>query len=172
MKISILHYSSTPMVGGVERVIHAHALKFAENGCGVKIITGKGGRFDRRVEVCLVPEMRALHIVSGKIHREILEGIISRDFEELKEKIREKIKPLIEDTDICIIHNVLTMHFNLALTAALHDIKVYLMDSRRDVLRLRLQGIMEGPVPVEPSQGSGGKSGACGDFQAQAEKDR
>ncbi len=122
MEIAILHYSSNPVVGGVERVIRAHALKFAENGYKVKIITGKGGQFDRRAPVHVVPEMRALHLVSAGIHEEILEGKISGEFHGLKEKIYEKIKPLMESADVCIIHNILTMHFNLALTAALDEL--------------------------------------------------
>lgn len=109
-------------MGGVERVIHAHALKFAEHGYNTSIITGRGGQFDRRVPVRVIPEMRALHLVNPEIHEETLEGVISGEFEKLKDAIREKIQPLVESSDICIIHNVLTMHFNLALTAALYDI--------------------------------------------------
>lgn len=110
------------MVGGVERVIHAHALKFAEAGYNTGIITGRGGQFDRRVAVSVIPEMRALHLVNPRIHEETLQGAISPEFEKLKETIRQKIKPLVEKADICIVHNVLTMHFNLALTAALNEL--------------------------------------------------
>ena len=122
MEIAIIHYSSNPVVGGVERVIHAHALKFAEAGYKVKIITGRGRQFDRRAPVHVIPEMKPLHLVSPGIHAEVLEGKISGSFGELRETIHEKLRPLVEGTDVCIIHNILTMHFNLALTAALNDL--------------------------------------------------
>ncbi len=109
-------------MGGVERVIEAHARKFADNGCGVGIITGKGGKFDRRVPVHTIPKMRSLHLVSGKVHEEVLSGRISPDFESLKQDIKNSLEPLLKKTDVCIIHNILTMHFNLALTAALYEL--------------------------------------------------
>jgi mannosylglucosylglycerate synthase len=118
MKISIAHYSTTPVVGGVERVIHAHALAFVENGHSVKIIAGEGGQFDSRIPVHIIPQMRALYQVDEKIHAELLSGKTSSKFEELKNNIFQQIKPLVENSDICIIHNIMTMHFNLALTAA------------------------------------------------------
>ena len=82
--VSILHYSSHPVIGGVETIIKAHAELFAKHGCKVKMITGKGKQFDARISVKVIPEMRSLHLVDRDLHRELEEGKVSERFEELK----------------------------------------------------------------------------------------
>ena len=62
-KICIIHYSSPPVIGGVEFVIQAQARLFAGAGYSVKLLTGKGGQIETRenTEVRAVPEItRAL----------------------------------------------------------------------------------------------------------------
>jgi glycosyltransferase involved in cell wall biosynthesis len=43
-------------------------------------------------------------------------------FAALREQIRISLEPVLTSHDIVILHNVMTMHFNLPLTAALHDL--------------------------------------------------
>ncbi len=117
--VSIVHYSAHPVIGGVETIIKAHAELFAKHGYKVKMITGKGKQFDERIPVKVLPEMRSLHLVDRGLHRELEEGKVSERFEVLKNTIYEKLKAELSSTDLCISHNVLTMHFNLALTSAL-----------------------------------------------------
>lgn len=120
--ISILHYSSYPVIGGVETVIKAHAELFAKHGYKVNIITGKGKQFDSRIPVKVLPEMRSLHLVDKDLHGELEEGKLTKSFEMLKNSVYKKLKDELSSTDLCISHNLLTMHFNLALTSALVEI--------------------------------------------------
>ena len=41
-KIALIHYSSPPVIGGVEFVLEAQIRFFLEKGFRVKLITGKG----------------------------------------------------------------------------------------------------------------------------------
>ena len=119
MRVAILHYSCYPVIGGVETVIQAHAKLFAKHGYPVKLIVGEGKQFNSRIPVTVIPEMRALHLVDRNLHMELAEGKVSRDFRKLRDNIYKKLQQELSSIDVCISHNVLTMHFNLALTSAL-----------------------------------------------------
>jgi glycosyltransferase involved in cell wall biosynthesis len=128
-KTAILHYSAPPVVGGVEAVIEAHVRLMIENGFPVTVIAGKG---EQRAlpEGCgfkLIPEMDSLNrkILAAS---EILEsGQAPADFSALAGGLEEQLGPELAAFDNVIIHNILTKHFNLPLTAALFR----LMDSGR-----------------------------------------
>jgi len=120
-KIAIVHYTYPPVVGGVETVIQAHAKILTKNGHKVKIITGEGNGEDE-IEVKVIPEIRSLALVDKNLDREIKEGKLSEGFNRLKENIFLKIEKELRDIDVCIIHNVMTMHFNLPFTCALKDL--------------------------------------------------
>ncbi len=120
--IAILHYSSFPVIGGVEVVIQAHAHLLADNSYPVKLIVGEGKPFDSRIPVKVVPEMRSLHRVNESLNRELERGKVGKGFEEMRDALYKKLKEELASVDIAIIHNLLTMHFNLPLTAALAKI--------------------------------------------------
>ena len=46
MKVAIVHYAASPIVGGVESVIAAHAGLMAADGHDVRIVAGRGGTND------------------------------------------------------------------------------------------------------------------------------
>ena len=50
-RIAILHYSSPPIVGGVEFIIEAHSGLFAERGYPTKLIVGEGEKTSKDVAV-------------------------------------------------------------------------------------------------------------------------
>ncbi|MCD5401672.1 glycosyltransferase family 4 protein, partial [candidate division NPL-UPA2 bacterium] len=120
--IAILHYSSFPVIGGVEVVIQAHAHLLADRSFPVKLIVGEGKPFDSRIPVRVIPEMRSLHRVDESLNRELERGKTGREFEKMREALYKKLKKELASVDIAIIHNLLTMHFNLPLTAALAKI--------------------------------------------------
>jgi glycosyltransferase involved in cell wall biosynthesis len=107
-KIAIIHFSAPPLIGGVESIIEAHSQLFADNDYPVKIIAGQGRALGDRVELKIIPEMSSLPGWKKRKWKESLEKII---FEKLVREIR--------DRDFIIIHNCLTMPFNMALTTAL-----------------------------------------------------
>jgi len=119
--IAIMHYSSPPIIGGVEFVLEAQAKLFARNGYYIRIIVGKGEMIQPEIPVSIIPEMDSHYPLNQRIIEELRKGQRG-EFEKLKSKIKLKLAKEIEDIDICIVHNLFTMPFNIALTAALNDL--------------------------------------------------
>ncbi len=118
LKIAILHYSCPPVVGGVEEVVRQQAQLFHRYGHSVKIIAGTGRQFNEEILFEFNP------LLSSR-NEEILKAIergtgISKEIKETAHTIFGYLKGTLSGYDILIAHNVLTMHFNLPLTMALH----------------------------------------------------
>ncbi|MEO8353047.1 MAG: glycosyltransferase, partial [Chthoniobacteraceae bacterium] len=92
VRIALLHYSLTPIVGGVEIVMAAHAKIFRAAGHEVVLICQRGPAGDRAT--------RNLSTAPGS--RELAEAL--------------------DGMDLAIVHNVMTMPFDLELTAALWEL--------------------------------------------------
>jgi glycosyltransferase involved in cell wall biosynthesis len=121
-RIAILHYAAPPTIGGVESTIAAHARLFADHGYPVKIITGRGEPFDSRVPVRIIPMVDSRHSFVVEVNQKLANGIVTSDFHPLAAAISHVLKSDLADVDVCIAHNVLTLHKNLALTSALREI--------------------------------------------------
>jgi len=121
-RLGILHYAAPPTIGGVESTIAAHARLFAEHGFAVKIIAGRGKPFDARVPVQIIPTLDSRHSFITQVNAKLSRGIVPSDFQSLTTAIRHALENAFADVDICIAHNALTLHKNLALTSALKSI--------------------------------------------------
>ena len=132
--VAILHYSYPPVIGGVEFTIKGHAEILAKNGCRIKIITAKGETRHKSIQIDLIPEIGSGWPENKVVAEELKQGIVSERFQKLRSIIYPKINYCLEGANICMIHNVMTMHFNLALTSVLdkiidelhHKIRFYL----------------------------------------------
>jgi len=120
-KVAIVHYTCPPVIGGVETVIQEQARIFVKNGHKVKIIAGEGEKKDN-IEFRFIPEIRSLSVVDKDLDKKLKKGEIPERFDELRKKIYVEIKKELQDVDVCIIHNVMTMHFNLPFTCALKEL--------------------------------------------------
>ena len=121
MRISLLHYSSPPIVGGVESVLAHHARLMTNAGHEVTILAGRGKVFDERIKVRVLPRLDSRHpdVMDVKTMLDI--GKHSPSFELLREQIKKELLEELKDCDVLIAHNVASLHKNLALTAALHE---------------------------------------------------
>lgn len=91
----------------------AHAGLLRDRGHDVQIITGKG-------EGRVVPELDSRHPEVEAITQSLAVGVYpEREFETLRDRIAQALDGVLGDRDAVIVHNVLTMPFNLPLTAAL-----------------------------------------------------
>ncbi len=133
MKIALLHFSSPPVVGGVESVLASHARLMANAGHQVMILTGRGNAFDDHIPVRILPTLDSRHAEVLKIKSQLDQGMIPPDFERLKEAIRGDLQKELKGFDILIVHNAASLNQNLSLTAAIHE-----CHSRRDFPRLIL----------------------------------
>ena len=121
-RIAILHYAAPPTIGGVESTIAAHARLFADHGYAVKVIAGCGEQFDPRVPVQTIPTIDSRHSFVVQVNQKLVNGIVPDDFYPLTDAIHHGLQEAMADVDICIAHNVLTLHKNLALTTALRQV--------------------------------------------------
>jgi mannosylglucosylglycerate synthase len=127
--IAIVHYSAPPVVGGVEAVMMEHARLFTGAGYVTSLVVGRGGGagLPEGVDARLLPEIDSEFPLNQQIAAELDRGEVSADFYALRDTIAARLVEVLSDVDVLIAHNVLTMHFNLPLTAALHE----LIDQRR-----------------------------------------
>jgi glycosyltransferase involved in cell wall biosynthesis len=121
-KVAILHYSYPPVIGGVEFIIKGHAEILAKNGCRIKIITAKGKTKNKSIQIDLIPEIGSGWPENKVVAEELKRGIVSERFQRLRRIIYPKVKRSLEGVNICLVHNVMTMHFNLAFTSVLDEI--------------------------------------------------
>lgn len=121
MRIALLHYSSPPIVGGVESVLAHHARLMAGAGHEVTILAGRGETFDERIKVRILPRLDSRHTEVMEVKDYLDAGKHSPIFEMLREQIRSELLEEVKDIDVLIAHNVASLHKNLALTAVLHE---------------------------------------------------
>lgn len=121
MRIALLHYSSPPIVGGVESVLAHHARLMAGAGHEVTILAGRGETFDERIKVQILPRLDSRHPDVMEVKDFLDAGKHSPTFEMLREQIRKELLEELKDCDVLIAHNVASLHKNLALTAVLHE---------------------------------------------------
>lgn len=120
-KISIIHYAAPPIIGGVESTIFHHSRLLSQYGHEVEVIAGRGSTFHEHVQFHLAPEFDSRHPKIIKIGKELSQGIISKEFNTLKEKLIGVLHSLLGNSSFCVAHNILTLHKNLPLTAALYE---------------------------------------------------
>lgn len=122
MKIAILHYTSWPEVGGVENVAHDQAALLTRQGHEVLLVSGLGKDPDDGYAFATPKELAPdypLHLAVRKI---LDSGQADQNFNKYRAELLELLRPILSEADVTIVHNIFTMHFNLPLTLALHDL--------------------------------------------------
>lgn len=113
-KIALVHYSGPPVVGGVETVLHNQARFLADSGYPVKVVVGRGSPFHPGVEHMLVPELSSNFPAYTNLSGE--------RFRKEANRLAERLEEVFGDCALLIIHNMITMPFNLVATAALRKV--------------------------------------------------
>jgi glycosyltransferase involved in cell wall biosynthesis len=120
--IAMMHYAGPPGIGGVEVTMQQHAQQLAHNGHHVQFVVGAGQSVDERVELLLNPLFGSRGTTIETANRKLAEGIIDGDFRSLVTVTRDALSVVLEHTDAILVHNILSLHKNLALTAALREL--------------------------------------------------
>jgi glycosyltransferase involved in cell wall biosynthesis len=121
-KVAMLHFTCPPVVGGVESVMAAHARLFAADGYEVTVIAGRGPAPTNPppgVTTVIEPMVDSKNERLLAINTSLDRGEIPTDFANYEAEIFERLQKLLEGHTACIVHNALTLHKNLPLTAAL-----------------------------------------------------
>jgi glycosyltransferase involved in cell wall biosynthesis len=102
-RVGLLHYTCPPVIGGVETVLYEQATRLSGLGYPLTILAGRGGPLPSPTNVQLV----------------IIPDLDSKREQSSDTLTLERLKPHLSSLDVLIVHNALTLHFNLSLTAAL-----------------------------------------------------
>jgi len=122
MKIAILHYSAWPEMGGVQNVIRDQAVMLLKAGHEVKVLTGAGIDSGEGYQFVLMPELAPDFELNKSVNAVLLRGQSDQNFSQYRSVLVEALKKELTGVDVTLVHNVFTMHLNLALTRALHDL--------------------------------------------------
>ncbi len=122
--IAILHYSASPVIGGVEAVIDAHVRLLVAAGYPVTVVAGRGAADalpagSNFVEIAAMDTQHPA-ILAASAHLDA--GTVPADFAALTAQLRTALEPVLANFDLVIAHNVFFKHFNLPLTAALTEL--------------------------------------------------
>ncbi|MBW1679318.1 MAG: glycosyltransferase [Deltaproteobacteria bacterium] len=118
LNIALLHYSCPPVVGGVEEVVRQQASLFHRHYHTVKIFTGRGGQFAHEYQVEINPLLGSRSPKILNFQKNTSEQ--PTKLAALSDEIFQYLSRAFVHFDILIAHNVLSMHYNLPLTYALH----------------------------------------------------
>lgn len=122
--LALLHYAGPPGIGGVEATIAAHAELLADDGYAVCIIAGSGSPPDPRATMIVEPLLGSRHPRIDAVNVELSQGQVSPAFHALVDEIAALLRAALAGCAVALVHNVHTLHKNLAFTAALarlHD---------------------------------------------------
>jgi glycosyltransferase involved in cell wall biosynthesis len=107
----------------VESTILHHAHGLHALGCRVRIISGNGAPFHPGIETLTDPLFGSMHPAVLAAKDQLDRGIVPHDFPALVTTIAQRLETHLSGCDAVFVHNVHTMHKNLALTAALHALQ-------------------------------------------------
>lgn len=118
--IAILHYAGPPDLGGVEVTMAAHARVIAAIGDTARIVTGSGDLQAPGIETRRLRELGSRGPLIEGLAQELAVGVVSERFYALVDQLAIWLSDALRDTHALMVHNVLSLHKNLAFTAALH----------------------------------------------------
>jgi glycosyltransferase involved in cell wall biosynthesis len=121
-KIVLLHYSASPIVGGVESVLGTQARLMADAGHQVCIVAGRGEQTDPRIPFIHAPLADSRHPEVLKLKTELDQGRVPSEFDELVATLTANLNEVLDGVDILLAHNVCSLNKNLALTAAVRNL--------------------------------------------------
>ncbi len=122
--IAIVHYSASPVVGGVEAVIDAHARLLVGAGYPVTVVAGRGAAsaLPAGSNFVEIATMDTQHPAILAASAQLDAGEVPADFATLTAQLRAALEPVLDAFDLVMAHNVFFKHFNLPLTAALFEL--------------------------------------------------
>ena len=118
-RILFVHYTTPQILGGVEQIMGAHMAALIAAGKDVAVLAGRGGAKPRGVRVIRVAEANSRHPAVERDLAALSAGVAGPEHEKLVARLMAKIRPHVERADRIVVHNIMTMPLNLALTEVL-----------------------------------------------------
>jgi glycosyltransferase involved in cell wall biosynthesis len=118
-KIALLHYAYPPNIGGVEILMREQAHILANLGYDITVLTGSGREENPKIKLIEVKELQSILRFNPQLYkRTVREGVVDDEFFSLSSTIKEKLDLLLKDSEVIIVHNMLTLIHNLAFDYA------------------------------------------------------
>ena len=117
--VYILHYACAPIIGGVESIMTEHARVLLAHGHPVTLVAGRGAPGAH------IPQLDSRDPEVLAVQAELDAGRVPAAFDALRADILAALRATLgmhATPPVVIAHNALTLHKNLALTAALADL--------------------------------------------------
>ncbi len=135
VKVTLLHYSAPPVIGGVERILEKHAQLLSADGHEVTVICGDGIALESPsgtppIRFLHIPALATSHPQVRIAQAELASGRTAGDYAAFRDCLIQELLPLFNQHDVVILHNVCTMPFHLALTEALWQLATELPQIR------------------------------------------
>jgi glycosyltransferase involved in cell wall biosynthesis len=119
-RVGLLHYTCPPVIGGVETILYEQAVRLSRRGYPVIVISGRGGPLaDGSIQLVINSELDSRHPEVTAVRERLIEAEVPPAFAELRDRMSGWLAEKLADVDVLIVHNALSLHFNLPLTAAL-----------------------------------------------------
>jgi glycosyltransferase involved in cell wall biosynthesis len=120
-RVAILHYSASPVIGGVESVMLAHVRLFTEAGYLTTVVSGRGKKeaFPSGTEFIRIRELDSQHPRILELSHELEQGHVPPYLDKMAARLAKALTSALHSIDHVIVHNVFTKHFNLPFTVAL-----------------------------------------------------
>jgi mannosylglucosylglycerate synthase len=122
MKIGLIHYTSWPVVGGVEAVLRQQATLMNRAGHSVSIVCGDGKRFSDAIATLVFPELNLRQELVTQAQQEITTGYPGAAYFRATNAVKKRLRSLCTDWDCVIVHNLLTMPFHMAATRVVAEL--------------------------------------------------
>jgi glycosyltransferase involved in cell wall biosynthesis len=122
MKIALLHNAAPPVVGGVETVLYHQANQFFLHGHQVTVIAGRGQTWNAEIPLIIDGRFDSRNSQVLTLKTELDKGEVSADFRQLSTDLRLILEQYLDGVDVVIVHNIASLHKNLAFTAALYQL--------------------------------------------------
>ncbi len=153
--LALLHYTASPVVGGVEQVVSQQARLFSDRGYAVTIVAGRGGvgAVPEPAKLVVIPELDSESEDNRKVMEALDSGMVVPEFRRMQMQIEQALSPFCANNTLLVAHNVFNLHLNLPLTAALH----HLLDVR--ALRPMIAWCHDVSRYVNPTSGAPLRSG-------------
>ena len=123
-RVGLLHYTCPPIIGGVETILYEQAARLSARGYPITILSGRGGPLPdpKAAKLVIIPELDSRETAVSAVREALDSGRVPTEFATLQADIRQRLSIELAELEVLIVHNALTLHFNLPLTAALWDL--------------------------------------------------
>src|SRR5206468_12725641 len=94
MKIGLLHYTSWPVVGGVEAVLRQQATLMTGAGHSVSIVCGDGKGFSDAIPTLVFPELNLIEELVTQAQQEITTGYPGAAYFRAVKEVKKRLRSL------------------------------------------------------------------------------